>query len=96
VGADLLTRAIEARSRQGGFGNYRHALARRSGPQPLYPTPDDVMPGNISCDGTLVFAAGEQTGRRAILTLSLAETTSADLTGHRIPPINSRTDESVG
>jgi Tol biopolymer transport system component len=58
--------------RREGYGLYRHALDGRGGPQLVYPGSDDLMPGDVSRDGVLVFAAGEQTGRRAILTLPVA------------------------
>jgi Tol biopolymer transport system component len=56
----------------GAFGIYRHALDARTPPQLVHQTTDEVMPGDISRQGTLVFARGEQTGRRSIFTLSLA------------------------
>ena len=59
-------------NRREAYGMYRHALDGSGGPQLIYPSTDDLMPGGVSRAGMLVFAAGEQTGRRAILTLPLA------------------------
>ncbi len=56
----------------GAPGIYRYVLDGRTPPQLVYQTADDVIPGEISRQGTLVFARGEQTGRRGILTLPLA------------------------
>ena len=59
-------------NRKDAYGIYRHAIDGRGGPQLMHPSPEDVMPGAVSRDGTLVFAAGEQTGRRAIFTRPLS------------------------
>ena len=56
----------------GAPGIYRYALDGRTPPQLVHQSTDDVIPGEISRQGTLVFARGEQTGRRSILTLPLA------------------------
>ena len=58
-------------SRQEGYGIYRQAVDGRGGPQLIHPSADEAMPGDVSRDGVLVFAAGEQTGRRAIFTLPM-------------------------
>ena len=59
-------------NRRGAYGIYRQSLDGRGGPRLIYPSPDDVMPGEVSRDGTLVVAAGEQTGRRTIFTMPLS------------------------
>jgi serine/threonine-protein kinase len=52
-------------------GIYRYALDGRTPPQLVHQSTEVVIPGEISRQGTLVFARGEQTGRRSILTLPL-------------------------
>jgi serine/threonine protein kinase/Tol biopolymer transport system component len=50
-----------------------------SGPAKLlYAIRDDVMPGHVSRDGVLVFASGEQTGRRSIWTMRLNDTKATE------------------
>jgi eukaryotic-like serine/threonine-protein kinase len=58
-------------NRREGYGIYRQALDGRGGPQLITSIASDVMPGDVSRDGVLVFAAGEQTGSRAIFTLPI-------------------------
>jgi Tol biopolymer transport system component len=57
---------------QNTFGIYRHAIDGGGGPQLVHKTAEAAMPGQVSTDGTLVFAVGEQTGLRGIFTLSLS------------------------
>jgi serine/threonine-protein kinase len=50
-------------------GIYRQALDGASPPQLIHAVEDDVMPGSETADGRLLFALGEQTGRRGIFTI---------------------------
>ena len=57
--------SVVYRSNQsGGFGIYRLALDGRGGPQVIFPSPEEVMPGSVSPGGTLVFAAGDYLRRQ--------------------------------
>jgi serine/threonine-protein kinase len=63
---------IHRSNRAGTYGIYRQAIDGLSAPQLLYRSPEDVIPGDVARDGTVVFAAGEQTGRRAIYSIPLS------------------------
>jgi serine/threonine protein kinase len=53
------------------YGIYRQPADASESPQLVYEATEDLMPGAVSRDGVLVFAAGEQTGRRSIWTMRL-------------------------
>jgi eukaryotic-like serine/threonine-protein kinase len=55
------------------YGIYQQPADGSEMPRLLYGATEDLMPGDISRDGVLVFAAGEQTGRRSILTMPMNE-----------------------
>ena len=55
------------------YGIYQQPADGSAPPRLLHGASEDLMPGDVSRDGVLVFAAGEQTGRRSIWTLPLKE-----------------------
>jgi len=59
--------------REDGYGLYRQLPDGSDSPQLLYRATEDLMPGDVSRDGVLVFASGEQTGRRSILTIRIGQ-----------------------
>jgi serine/threonine-protein kinase len=60
------------------YGIYRAPADGSGAARLLYATTEDVMPGHVSHDGVLVFASGEQTGRRSIWTMRLEDTTATE------------------
>jgi Tol biopolymer transport system component len=61
-GRSLIYRAV----RTEGQGIYRQPVDGTGPAVLVHATPDDVMPGDVSTGGVLVFALGEQTARRSI------------------------------
>jgi len=55
------------------YGLYQQSPDGSEAPKLIYAATEDLMPGEVSRDGVLVFATGEQTGRRSILTMKLGE-----------------------
>ena len=53
------------------YGIYQQPADGSEAPRLLHGATEDLMPGDVSRDGVLVFAAGEQTGRRSIWTMPL-------------------------
>jgi eukaryotic-like serine/threonine-protein kinase len=53
------------------YGIYQAPADGSATPRLLYGATEDLMPGDVSRDGILVFAAGEQTGRRSIWTMPI-------------------------
>jgi serine/threonine-protein kinase len=53
------------------YGIYQAPADGSAAPRLLYGATEDLMPGDVSRDGILVFAAGEQTGRRSIWTMPI-------------------------
>jgi Tol biopolymer transport system component len=64
-GRSLIYRGV----RSNGQGIYRQPVDGTGPPVLVRATSEDVMPGDMSRDGVLVFALGEQTPRRSIWTL---------------------------
>jgi serine/threonine protein kinase len=62
--------------REDGYGLFRQPPDGSDSPQLLYRATEDLMPGDVSREGVLVFASGEQTGRRSILTIRIGEPTA--------------------
>ena len=58
--------------RSDDYGIYQAPADGSAAPRLLYGATEDLMPGDVSRDGILVFAAGEQTGRRSIWTMPIA------------------------
>jgi serine/threonine-protein kinase len=59
------------------YGIYQQPADGSEAPRLLHEATEDVMPGDVSRDGVLVFASGEQTGRRSIWTLPLKASRAA-------------------
>ncbi len=57
--------------RSDDYGIYQAPADGSAAPRLLYGATEDLMPGDVSRDGILVFAAGEQTGRRSIWTMPI-------------------------
>jgi serine/threonine-protein kinase len=53
------------------YGIYQEPADGSEAPRLLYGATEDLMPGDVSRDGVVVFSAGEQTGRRSIWTMPL-------------------------
>ena len=53
------------------YGIYQVPVDGSQAPRLLYGATEDLMPGDVSHDGVVVFSAGEQTGRRSIWTMPL-------------------------
>jgi Tol biopolymer transport system component len=66
-GRSLIYRSV----RPEGSGIYRQPADGSGAAQLLLAATEDVMVGDVSRDGVLVFASGEQTARRSILTMRL-------------------------
>jgi eukaryotic-like serine/threonine-protein kinase len=64
---------IYREDREDKYGLYQQSPDGSDSPQLLYRATEDLMPGDVSRNGVLVFASGEQTGRRSILTMRLGE-----------------------
>jgi Tol biopolymer transport system component len=64
-GQSLIFRSLRPK----GSGVYRQPIDGSGPAQLLFAVTEDVMPGDVSRDGVLVFASGDRTGQRSIWTM---------------------------